>query len=191
MVNPEGRSNLSQEQAVKQRTESSDSESSDHVIDDCPDSLQGEEGPAESNPAAEPSEPTAAAPKEQTADTKEADGPEEAPGRPGEGEGDGPNSCADTVVKTAPGDAPTEQPLEHSKNVMSGEGKKKANKKAAETTEPVLDLNANVERAGRTNQTGTNESNQETTEQKVAVGCETPSQVTPMNAHEAPRRRQG
>lgn len=175
---------------MKQRTESSDSESSDHVMDDCPDSLQGEEGPGESNPAAELSEPTAAAPKEQTADTKEADGPEEVPGRPGEGEGDGPNSSADTVVKTAPGDAPTERPLEHSKNVMSGEGKKKANKKAAETREPVLDLNANVEGTGRTNQTGTNKSNQETTEQKVAVGCETPSQVTPMNAHEAACRSQ-
>lgn len=179
MVNPGGQSNLSQEQAVKHRTESSDSESSDHVIDDCPDSLQGEEGPGESNPAAEPSEPTAAAPKEQMADTKEADGSKEVPGRPGEGEGDGPNPSGDTVVKTAPGDAPTERPLEHSKNVMSGEGKKKA----AETRQVVLDLNAN--------QTGTNKSNQETTEQKVAVGCETPSQVTPMNMHEAPRRSQG
>lgn len=198
MVNPESQSNLSQEQeqVVKQRNGSSDSESSDHVMDDKPDSLQSEashveslDGSAASNPAAEPSEHTAGAQRDQTADTKEADGPEESSGRPGEGESDGPNSSGDKVVKTAPGDIPTQRPLEESKNVISPSGKGKkttaANKNVAETKEPVLDHNANVERKGQTNQKGKNKSKQETTEQKVALGSQTPSQVTLINAHEA------
>lgn len=198
MVNPESQSNLSLEkkQVVKQRNESSDSESSDCVMDERPDSVQSQvscpeslDGTGASNPAAEPSEHAAGPQRDQTADTKEADGPKDSPGRPGEGESDGPNSSGDKVAKTAPGEIPTQRTLEESKNVTAASGMSKktqaANKKTAETREALLDHNANVEGKGQTKQKGTNESKQEATEQKVAFGSETPSQVTLMNAHEA------
>lgn len=196
MVKPGSQTNLSQnqEQVVKQRNESSDSESSDRVMDDASDSLQGEESHVESlegtetsNPAAESPEHTAGAQRDQTADTKEPDASEESLGRPGEGESDGPNSSGDKVVKTAPGDIPTQRPPEESKNVISpsgtGEKTNAADKKTAETREPVLDHNANMDQKGQSDQK--NKSKQETTEQKVAFGSETPSQVTLINPHEA------
>lgn len=201
MVNPESQSNLSpeQEQVIKQRNESSDSESSDHVMDDRPDSLQSQVSHDESldrtgasNPtadpsehAAEPSEHTAGAQRDQTADTKEADGAEESPGRPGEGESDGLNSSGDKIVKMAPGEIPTQRPLEERKNVTSSSGtskKTQAANKTAETRETLLDHNAHVEGKGQANQKGSNKSKKATTEQKVAFGSETPSQVMLINA---------
>lgn len=182
-MNQESQTNLSKEQAVKQRNESSDSESSDRLMDDRADSLQGEvshveslDGTEASTSGAEPPEDTAGAQSDQTADAKEADASEGSSGRPGEGEKDGPHSSGDKVVKTAQGDIPTQRPLEESKNVISpsGTSKQTANKKTAETRGSVLDHNANVEQKGPTNQKG-NKSKQKTTEQKVTL----------MNTHEA------
>lgn len=195
MIDPESQANLSQ--AGKQKNESSDSESSDQAMDDEPDPLQDGVSHQESldvsvasRPAAEPSKHPTGAQRNQTADTNKAEGFEEASGRPGEGESDLASS-GDQVVKTAPGVTPTQRPLEESQSVTSpsGTGKKSkaANKSMVKTREPVLDENANVEsnvkQNGKANQKGKNASKLETTEQKMACGSQTPSQVTLINAH--------
>lgn len=182
-----------QEQAVKQIPESSDSESSSRVTDDRPDSLQSEashteslDGTGASSTAAEPPEHTAGTERNQAADASEKPS-----GEPGDGGSDSPNSSGDKVVKTAPGEIPTHRPLEESKNDTSppsmGKKTNAANQKTADTREPVLDHNANVEQKDQTNQNGKNKSKQETTKRKVASASETPSQVTLINVHKAPR----
>lgn len=186
MIDPESQANPSQ--AVKQKNESSDSESSDQAMDDEPDPLQDGvshpeslDGSIASHPAAEPSKHPTGAQSDQTADTNKAEGSEEASGRTGEG---------DQVFKTAPGVTPTQRPLEESKSVTSpsGTGKKSkaANKNTVKAREPVLDENANTEsnvkKKGQANQKGKNASKLETTEQKMACGSQAPSQVTLINA---------
>lgn len=193
MVNSESQTK-EQEQAVKQRNESSDSESSSRVTDDRPDSLQSEVSHTESldgtgapSVAAEPPDHTAGAQRDQAAAASE-----EPSGRPVDAGSDDPNSSGDKkVVKTAPGGIVTHRPLEESKNVISpsGTGKKTnaANQKTAETRDSVLDHSANLEQKGQTNQKGKNKSKKETAEPKVASGSETASQVTLNNVHKAPR----
>lgn len=196
MVNPESQYNLSQEQVVNRRKESSDSESSDSVMDDRPDSLQSQashvkslDGTEASKPAAEPSEHTAGAQKDQTADQKEADGPEKSSGPTGGGESESPKSTGDKVVKKAPDDIPTQRPLGESKNVNSPSGTAKktktASNKLAKTREAVLDHNANMERKRQTTQKGKNKSKQETAEQKAVFSSQTPAQVTLIHTHVA------
>lgn len=195
MVNPERQSNLSQEQVLKQGNESSESEGFSYVMDGRTDSLQGvlhaenRDGTGASNPDAEPSKHAAGAQRDQTADSKGAEGPEESSVQPGEAESDGPNSSGDKVDKTTPGDIPTHRPLEESKNLISSSGTSKkakaANKNSSETRRPSLDYNANVEQKGKTDQKEKNKSTQETPEQKVAFGAEPRTQLSLVKAHEA------
>lgn len=143
-------------------------------MDERPDSLQEGLSSSESQPSSlaanSPhllSEDTQTTQSEKTAATAETRHSEDAPGKPLEGEDTGPKSPQDQILKTAPGDTPTQQPTsEDSKTIpnppsKSGQGKKskatnntdqktdrKKTKNEKDTTtskRPNLDQNANVE----------------------------------------------
>lgn len=173
------------EQSLKKRNELSDSECSDHAMDDRPDSVQDGVSHTESldssissEHGAEPCEHMTGAAKDQATDREESEGSKEASSSPGKNVND----------------TPGQRPVEESKSLMSqsgtGQKSKAANKNTVKNREPVLDHNANEEsnekQKANTNKKKKNESKQKTTEQNMVFGFQTPSQVTLINTHEAP-----
>lgn len=194
-----GSQSTNSEQSLKKRNELSDSECSDHAMDDRPDSVQDGVSHTESldssissKHGAEPCEHMTGAVRDKATDGEEAEGSKEASSSPGESVNDTPHSSRDQIVKTAP-DTPTQRPVEETKSVMSrsgtGQKSKAANNNTVKKREPVLDHNANEEsnekQKANTNQKRKNESKQKTTEQNMVFGFQTPSQVTLINSHEA------
>lgn len=140
-------------------------------MDERPDSLQEGLSSSESQPSSlaanSPhllSEDTQATQSEKTAATAETRHSERGPGKPLEGEDSGTKTPQDQILKTAPGDTPTQQPTSEDSKTMtskSGQGKKskatnnteqksdrKKTKNEKDTTagkQPTLDQNANVE----------------------------------------------
>lgn len=186
------------EQSLKKRNELSDSECSDHAMNDRPDPVQDGvlhtesfDSSISSEHGAEPCEHMTGAVRDQATDGEESEGSKEASSSPEKSVNDTPHSSRDQIVKTP--DTPTQRPVEESKSVMSrsgtGQKSKAANKNTVKNRESVLDHNANEEsnakRKANTNQKRKNESKQKTTEQNMVFGSQTPSQVTMINTHEA------
>ncbi|XP_037649475.1 E3 ubiquitin-protein ligase rnf213-alpha isoform X2 [Sebastes umbrosus] len=153
--------------------DSSDSESSENLMDETPDSLQdGPSSPPQNQPAslaanvpAAPLEDTQVDQSEAAAATVEAETakqPEEAPGNPDEGESNAPKSTQDQTLKMAPADSPTpisednksatsqsspgkETKATNPKDQKTEKKNSKNKKETAATKQPPLDQNANME----------------------------------------------